>query len=81
MKKFSSLLNVVIGSFFGVFIGITIMNYREYKMFPQIYEVQSAPWYCNGALTSFIIFVVVAAICIVIKLITNHTSYCKKKKE
>ena len=80
MKSFNSLLNIVMGSFFGVFISVTIMNYREYKMFPQIYEVRSAPWYCYGALTSFVIFVAVAVICIAIKLIINRMSHGKMKE-
>lgn len=42
------------GSFFGVFIGNTIANYRDCRSFPEIYEMRSAPWYCYGALTSFI---------------------------
>ncbi len=56
------------GSFFGVFIGTTIMNYREYVNMPEIYAMRSAPWYCYGALTSFLLLVAVVAICVIIKV-------------
>ena len=72
MKKFNQFLNVLMGSFFGVFIGTTIMNYREYLHMPDIYEMRPAPWYCYGALTSFLLFVVVVVICAIIKIIIRR---------
>lgn len=69
MKKLNHFLNVLMGSFFGVFIGTTIMNYREYHHMSDIYEMRSAPWYCYGALNSFLLFVAVVVICVIIKFI------------
>ena len=65
-------LNIMMGSFFGVFVGSVIANYREYRAFPELYEIRSAPWYCYGALTGFVVFAAVAVICVVIKLILRH---------
>ena len=69
MKKLNDFLNVIMGSFFGVFVGSTIANYREYRAYPEIYEASSAPWYYHGALTSFILFLAVVIICVLIKLL------------
>ena len=51
MKKFNQILNIIMGSFFGVFIGSTISNYREYMQMPDIYEMQPEQWYCHVALS------------------------------
>jgi len=69
MKKLNQFLNVLMGLFFGVFIGTTIMNYREYCHMPDIYEMRPAPWYCYGALTSFLLFIAVVVICLILKII------------
>ena len=45
MKKFNEVLNIIMGSFFGVFIGYSIYQYVDYKRNPGLYEIQSAPWY------------------------------------
>ena len=45
MKKLNEVLNIIMGSFFGVFIGYSIYQYFDYKRNPGLYEIQSAPWY------------------------------------
>ena len=72
MTKLNAFLNILMGSFFGVFVGSTISNYREYRNFPELYEVRSAPWYCYGALDSFLLFAAVVIVCVVIKLIIRR---------
>ena len=67
------------GSFFGVFIGNTIANYRDCRSFPEIYEMRSAPWYCYGALTSFILFMAVVVVCVLVKIIIRV--FVRKKGE
>ena len=69
MKKLNQFLNVLMGSFLGVFIGSMVFNYREYLQMPEIYEMRPAPWYCYGALTSFVLFAAVAVICVIIKIV------------
>ena len=72
MKKLNSFLNILMGSFFGVFVGNTMANYREYRAFPEIYEVRSAPWYTYGALQGLILFLAVAALCIIVKIMIRN---------
>ncbi len=79
MKKFNSFLNILMGSFFGVFVGSAISNYREYRVYPDIYAARSAPWYCYGALPAFILFVAVLVICVLIKRAIRKRA--KKKEE
>jgi ABC-type antimicrobial peptide transport system permease subunit len=56
------------GAFIGVFIGRGIYVIWDFKTHPELYAVQSAPWYTSilvyGAFT-----IVVLLVCIVIKAI------------
>ena len=71
MKKLNAVLNTVIGAFVGVFIGNSLYVYRRFKTYPELYAMQSAPWYTsiavNGLLTLFVLLV-----CVVIKAIVNN---------
>ncbi len=72
MKELNTVLNILMGSFFGVFIGNLIANYRSYRQFHELYDAaNSAPWY-YGSLSSFILFIAVVIICVVIKLIIRN---------
>lgn len=79
MKKLNFFLNVVMGSFFGFFVGNTIMNYRNYKQFPDLYAASSVPWYCYGALPSFLLFLAVVITCVVIMKIVQKRRNRKLK--
>jgi hypothetical protein len=61
-NRTSSILNTIMGSNVGVFIGHTIFKYIDYRNNPQRYIIQSAPWYTSviiyGAVTLSIIFFV-----------------------
>ena len=72
MKKLNTFLNILMGSFFGVFVGDLIANYRNYQQFHEIYDTaNSAPWY-YGAISSLILFIVVVIVCVIIKLIIRN---------
>ena len=72
MKKLNTFLNILMGSFFGVFIGDLIANYKNYQQFQEIYDAtNSAPWY-YGALSSLILFIAVVIVCVIIKLIIRN---------
>ena len=74
MKKLNTFLNILMGSFFGVFIGGLIANYKNYQQFHEIYDAtNSAPWY-YGSIPSLILFITVVIICLVIKLIIHKKS-------
>ena len=76
MKKLNHILNVIIGAFIGVFIGHGIYVIWNFKTHPELYAMQSAPWYTSilvyGAFT-----IAVLLICFVIKAIIKH----KQKKK
>lgn len=38
-------MNTVIGSAIGVFIGYGIYSFLDFKHYPELYVMQSAPWY------------------------------------
>ena len=74
MKELNTVLNILMGSFFGVFVGDLISTYRHYRQFQEIYDAtNSAPWY-YGSIPSLILFISVVIICLVIKLIIHKKS-------
>ena len=56
LRKLNCFLNIVIGSFIGVFIGFGIYKFWHFKTYPNLYAMQSAPWYTelllDGALVA-----------------------------
>lgn len=67
-KRINIILNYVIGSFIGVFIGHAIYQYFDYINHPGLYEIQSAPWYTSIQINGLAV-VVIVAIAILIKII------------
>lgn len=47
LKKINSIVNIITGSFIGVTIGHSIYQYLDYRKFPDLYAMQSAPWYAS----------------------------------
>ena len=47
MKKVNNVLNIIIGSFVGVFIGHGLYVLWNFKTRPELYAMQSAPWYTS----------------------------------
>ena len=45
LRKLNCFLNIVIGSSIGVFIGFGIYKFWHFKTYPNLYAIQSAPWY------------------------------------
>ncbi len=71
MKMINQILNVIIGTFIGVFIGNGIYKFWDFNSHPDLYAIQSAPWY-TGIILQGIITVIVVAISIIIKLIIKR---------
>ena len=67
-KKINQILNIIMGSFIGVFIGSGLYKYWDFQKYPGLYVIQSAPWYTsiliNGLLT-----LVLLAVCMIVKVI------------
>lgn len=67
-KKIDVLLNCLLGSSFGVFIGHSTYVYWDYRAHPELYAMNSAPWY-TGILVYGIITGIVAAVAVILKVI------------
>lgn len=68
LKKLNGILNIVIGTCIGIYIGYGISVFWDYKTHPDLYLVRSAPWY-TGILLHEIVTVVILIALIIIKLI------------
>ena len=71
MKRLNTILNTIIGAFIGVFIGHGIYVVWNFKTRPELYAMQSAPWY-TSILVYGVFTVVVLLICFVIKAIIKY---------
>ena len=71
LKKLNRLLNTITGAFVGVFIGHGLYVFWDFKAHPDLYAMQSAPWYTSillyGAVTAAILLAA-----LVIKLIIRQ---------
>lgn len=70
LKRISQLLNIIMGTFCGVFIGYGIYVYWHYRKYPGLYQTNSAPWY-TGILLYGAILLIVLAVCLVLKWIVR----------
>ncbi len=68
MKKLNTILNIMMGSCIGVFIGMSIYQCYDYYSHPGLYELTSAPWY-TSILLHGVVTAVVLVICAIIKVI------------
>lgn len=62
MKQVYNFLNIVIWSFVGVFFGSSAYTFWHYKTYPELYAMQSAPWYLAIQIRAVVTVVVVAAL-------------------
>ena len=67
LRKLNCFLNIVIGSFIGVFIGYGIYKFWHFKTYPNLYVIQSAPWYTALLLHGAMVAVVVV-VCIILRV-------------
>ncbi len=67
-KKINPILNIIMGSFIGQFIGYGLYGYWHFRKYPDFYIVQSAPWY-TSILMRGLFTLVILAICMIIKII------------
>jgi len=80
IPKLNQIINGIRGAFIGVFIGHGIFVFWEYKTRPELYAMQSAPWYTSilvyGAFT-----IVVLAVCMIIKVILKYLARKSDRNE
>lgn len=70
LKRWNNILNTIIASFLGVFIGHSTYRYLDYRNNSYFYEIQSAPWYTSiqvYALSTCIVVVIAIFIKLLIK--------------
>lgn len=71
MKKMNQMLNIVIGSLVGAFLGKWLYLFWDLKNHPEIYAVQSAPWY-TGLILYGIVTMIVVLVLVVIKIFISR---------
>lgn len=67
LKQVNRIINTIMGSFTGVFIGNGLYTYWDYCRHPAIYATWSAPWYTSIQVTG-VALAVVLCICITVKI-------------
>ena len=71
-NKLHSILNIIIGSVIGIFIGYGLYTLWDYKTHPGLYAMQSAPWY-SGILFYGKFAAVVLLLSLLLKLILRKS--------
>ena len=71
LKKMNGILNIVIGSCIGVFIGHGIYVFWDFKTHPDLYAMWSAPWY-TSIFVYGIFTIAILIVFIIIKLIIRQ---------
>lgn len=76
MKKIKQILNIIMGTALGVFVGRTAYTCWDYAAHPQLYAAQSAPWYTGvlvqGAATAAVILAVLIVKAILRKIAADQ---------
>lgn len=66
------------GSFIGVFLGSGLYKYWHFLKYPDLYVVQSAPWY-TGIIVQGLLTLMLLAVCIIVKVILKENMELFKK--
>lgn len=66
-NKLNSILNIIIGSVIGIFLGYGIYTLWDYKTHPGLYAMQSAPWY-----TGILFYGIFAAVVILLSFLLKR---------
>ncbi len=77
-QKIQRILNIIMGSFIGVFIGSGLYRYWHFRKYPYLYIMQSAPWY-TGILVQGLFTLVLLAVCLIIKVVLIKNVGAMKK--
>lgn len=76
--KLHQILNMIMGSLAGLFIGSGLYKYWHFRKYPELYAMQSAPWY-TGILIQGLFTLVLLAVCMIIKVIVLKNMGLMKK--
>lgn len=77
-KKLNQILNIIMASSAGVFIGSVLFRYWHYQKYPDLYTVASAPWY-TGILINGLFLLAVLTLCMIVKAALIKETGLKEK--
>ena len=77
MLKIKRILNAIMSVCLGYYVGHCIFVFWNHYRHPEIYAMQSAPWYTSLWVNGLLVLVVIL-VCTIIKYILHYTE--KKKK-
>ena len=69
MKRLYSILKTLLGCLIGVFAGSSLYRCWDYAQRPELYAMDSAPWYGQILLSGTVTAVVAAILLIVLKIL------------
>ena len=72
MKKLYETLRLFLGCDVGVFVGRCIVQYWDFKAHPDLYAMQSAPWYADLKFQGIITAVLAAVLLAVMWLVRKN---------
>ena len=72
MKKLYETLRLFLGCDVGVFVGRCIVQYWDFKAHPDLYAMQSAPWYVDLEIQGIITAVLAAVLLAVMWLVRKN---------
>ena len=67
-KKIHGILNIIMEASTGVFIGSVLYQYWHFQKYPNLYVMQSAPWY-TGILIQGLFTLMLLTVCLIIKAV------------
>ena len=68
MKKLNMLIDLIMVFCAGVFVESLFAAYKDYINHPEVYEINSAPWYYYSVVPNTVAFVAFIILCLLIKL-------------
>ena len=78
-KKINQILNIIMGTFIGVFIGSGLYKYWHFRKYPDLYVIQSAPWYIS-ILINGLFTLVLLSVCMIVKVFLIEKTGLMKKQ-
>lgn len=68
MKNYNKLINLIMVFGSGVFVESLFAAYKDFINHPEVYEINSAPWYYYSAVPNSVAYVAFIILCLLIKL-------------
>ena len=81
MKRLYQILGIVAGSFFGVFLGHAIFRIIDYRSHPDLYAMNSAPWYLGIQINAVCTAVIIAVLLVIRRILRKKLRDRNEGKE